>query len=59
MKFQAKHQGKWIAAKDDKIIADAVSLNKLMRKVQKTEDPKNLKFSLVPKGYIAGFSNEI
>ncbi|MEK9132526.1 MAG: DUF5678 domain-containing protein [Patescibacteria group bacterium] len=54
MKFQAKHQGKWVAAKDDKIIADASSLNKLMQKVQKTEDPKYLKFSLVPRGYIAG-----
>ena len=54
MKFQPRHQGKWVAAKDDKIIADADSLNKLMKKVQKTEDPKNLKFSLVPRGYIAG-----
>lgn len=54
MKFQAKHQGKWVAAKNDRIIADADSLNKLMKKVQKTEDPRDLKFSLVPKGYIAG-----
>lgn len=54
MKFREKHQGKWVAAKDDKIIADASSLNKLMQKVQKIEDPKDLKFSLVPKGYIAG-----
>lgn len=53
MKFQVQHQGKWVVAKNDKVIADANSLNKLMRKVQK-EDPKNLKFSLVPKGYIAG-----
>lgn len=54
MKFQAKHQGKWVAAKNDKIIAEAKSLNKLVDKVQKTEDPENLKFSLVPKGFIAG-----
>lgn len=54
MKFETKHQGKWIAAKNDKIIADSTSLNKLMQKVQKTEDPNNLKFSLVPKGFIAG-----
>lgn len=54
MKFTAKHQGKWIAAKDDKIIADALTLNKLMQKVKKTEDTKNLRFSLVPKGFIAG-----
>jgi len=54
MKFALKHQGKWVAAKDDKIIADATSLTKLVQKVQRTEDPKNLKFSLVPKGFIAG-----
>ena len=54
MKFQKQHLGKWVAAKDDKIIADAKSLNKLLQKVQKTENPNNLKFSLVPKGYIAG-----
>lgn len=53
MKFQARHQGKWIAAKNNKIIANANTLNKLMQKVQK-EDHKDLKFSLVPKGYIAG-----
>ncbi|NIA02361.1 MAG: hypothetical protein GWP15_03180 [Nitrospirae bacterium] len=54
MKFEAKHQGKWVAAKDDKIIANAPSLNKLMQKIQKKENPDNLKFSLVPKGFIAG-----
>ena len=54
MKFQAQHQGKWVAAKDDRIIADADTLNKLMQKVQKTENPKYLTFSLVPRGYIAG-----
>lgn len=60
MKFQAKHQGKWVAAKDDKIIADANSLSKLIEKLQKTKAPKNLKFSLVPRGYIAGkTTNEI
>ena len=54
MKFQKKHLGKWVAAKDETIIADAKSLNLLMRKVQKRKDPQNLKFILVPKGYIAG-----
>lgn len=54
MKFIAKHQGKWVAAKNDKIIADASTLTKLIKKVEKTEHPDNLKFSLVPKGYIAG-----
>jgi len=56
MKFQSKHRGKWVAAKGEKIIADAKSFTKLMQKVQKTEDPSKLKFSLVPKGFIAGFN---
>ncbi len=54
MKFEAKHQGKWVAAKQEKIIAEANSLKKLIDKTQKTEDLKNLKFSLVPKGIITG-----
>lgn len=54
MKFQAKHQGKWVASQDDEIIADAKSLTKLIKKIQKTKNLKDLKFSLVPKGYIAG-----
>jgi len=54
MKFKAKYQGKWIAAKDDKIISNAGSLNQLRKKVGKQENPDNLKYSLVPKGFIAG-----
>lgn len=54
MIFQAKHAGKWVAAKGDKIIADAKTLTKLMAKVKKKEDPKKLEYSLVPRGYIAG-----
>ncbi len=51
MTFQAKHQGKWVAAKNDKIIAVGKSLKKLMQKVKNHGD---FKFSLVPKGFIAG-----
>ncbi len=54
MKFGIKHQGKWVAAKNDKIIADATSLSGLIQKVQKKGNPSDLKFSLVPKGFIAG-----
>lgn len=56
MKFQAKYQGKWIAAKNDKVIADASTLEKLIKKVQQKEDVSKLKFSLVPKGYMAGLN---
>ncbi len=51
MKFNAQHQGKWVAAKNNKIIAVGKSLKKLMQKVK---NPGSFKFSLVPKGYIAG-----
>lgn len=54
MKFQAKHLGKWVAAKNDKIIAVADSLKRVMQKAKKMETLEDLKFSLVPKGYIAG-----
>lgn len=54
MKFEAKHQGKWVAAKDNKIVASAASLNVLLKKVGKTEDPATLTYSLVPKAFIAG-----
>ncbi len=54
MKFEAKYQGKWVAFKGKKIVADSESLKKLITKIQKTEDPQKLKYSLVPKGFIAG-----
>lgn len=54
MKFKAQHRGKWVAAKDDEIIDSAKSLTKLVEQVSKKENPDNLKFSLVPKGFIAG-----
>ena len=55
MKFKVEHQGKWVAAKGEEIIADADSLKKLIKKVSKNTGSQNLKFSLVPKGFIAGY----
>jgi len=54
MKFESKHAGKWVAAKDDKVIATDKTLTKLMKKVKEKEDKSTLKFALVPKGFIAG-----
>lgn len=45
MKFKAKHQGKWVAAKDDKIIADATSLNKF--KVSFNGKKKELEITII------------
>lgn len=52
MKFEAKHQGKWVAAKNDKVIAGSTSLNKLIKKLENKEDLANIRFSLVPRGFI-------
>jgi hypothetical protein len=54
MKYEKKHAGKWIAAKKDKVIASDTTLNKLMKKVEKTERKEEIKFALIPKGFIAG-----
>ena len=54
MRYTKAQAGKWVASKDDKVIASDVTLTKLMLKVKKRKDSKNLMYSLVPKGYIAG-----
>jgi len=54
MKFSLKHAGKWVAIRDNKIIADGKTLNKVMVKVEKEKDKEKLRYTLVPKGYMAG-----
>lgn len=51
MKFEAKHLGKWVAIKNEKVVASGTSLKKLTKKV---ETQKNVRFTLIPKGLIAG-----
>lgn len=54
MKFQSIHAGKWVAAKDDKVIASDKTLGKLKKKIGIKESAEEIKFVLIPKGYIAG-----
>ncbi len=54
MKFSLKHAGKWVAIKNNKVIADGKTLNKVLTKVENIKDKENLKYTLVPKGYMAG-----
>lgn len=54
MKFEKVHLGKWVATKGQKIIASEKSLNKLMKKVSKKEKSKKIRYTLVPKGLLAG-----
>lgn len=55
MKFDKQYLGKWIAAKDNKVIETDKTLAALMRKVSDRKDSNQLKFVLIPKGHIAGF----
>jgi hypothetical protein len=54
MKFEAKYSGKWVATKNNKVIASGKSLNKLVKKVEKKKDSEKYRYTLVPKGLIAG-----
>lgn len=54
MKYTKAQAGKWVASKDDKVIASDKTFAKLILKVKKRKDSKTLMYSLVPKGYIAG-----
>ncbi|MCK5471935.1 hypothetical protein KAI54_01980 [Candidatus Gracilibacteria bacterium] len=54
MKFKAEHAGKWIVAKDEKIVAVDKTFTKLKKRVIDRVDFGELRFALVPKGHIAG-----
>ena len=56
MRFDAKHAGKWVATKGEKIVDSGRSLKALMRRTSKRTDQSSVRFSLVPKGPMAGFS---
>lgn len=51
MKIDNKYGGKWVALKNDKVVASDKSLSKLTKKVEKQKDAF---FMLVPNGLIAG-----
>lgn len=54
MQYEAKHAGKWVVSKDEKVIAAETTLTKLKKKIKDREDFSELRFALIPKGYIAG-----
>jgi hypothetical protein len=54
MKIEKKYLGKWVAAKNDKIIAADKTLTKLREKVGKKENMEQIKFALIPASFIAG-----
>ena len=54
MKFDKKYLGKWVASKNDKVLAADKTLTKLMNKVKKEKDMEQIIFTLIPSTYIAG-----
>ena len=48
MQFSKKFAGKWVAVKDEKVIASSGKLKTLMSKVQKRKDMASLQFDAVP-----------
>lgn len=53
MKFTKQHAGKWVATKDDKVIASGKKLAAVMKKVPKNN--KEVRFALIPPaGFFAG-----
>ena len=53
MKYAAQYAGKWVAAKENKILASGTTLRIVKEKVKK-EHPEEIRFVLVPKGIMAG-----
>lgn len=54
MEFSKKHAGKWVAVKNQKVIAMNVSFAELRKQLKKMPKKANISFDLVPNGHIAG-----
>lgn len=54
MKIEKKYTGKWVAIKNNKVIASEVTLNRLNQLIQNRKDKSSLHFSLIPNGLISG-----
>ncbi|OGJ62256.1 hypothetical protein A3C37_04230 [Candidatus Peribacteria bacterium RIFCSPHIGHO2_02_FULL_53_20] len=54
MIFSKKNAGKWVASKNEKVVATSKNLKTLLKKVEKRDDRKKLWFDLVPKAPFIG-----
>lgn len=54
MKIEAKYAGKWVAIKNEKVVASDDSLAALDKKIEKMKNRTNLRYTLFPKGLFAG-----
>lgn len=53
MKFDKKYTGKWVAVKNDKVVASDLTLTKLSKKLG-TKNSQEYRITLIPKGLISG-----
>lgn len=56
MKYTKQQAGKWVAVKENKVIATGKDFAPLQRKIVKRKDSADVRFSLVPKGMITGMA---
>ncbi|HLD71353.1 MAG TPA: DUF5678 domain-containing protein [Candidatus Peribacteraceae bacterium] len=54
MKYGKQHAGKWVAVKNEKVIAISTEFASLRKKISSRKDAEQVRFSLVPEGYITG-----
>ena len=54
MRYKQQHAGKWVAVKNDKIIATSSKFAPLKKKMADRKDAASVRFALVPKGMITG-----
>lgn len=54
MKFTKAHAGKWVATKNEKVVATDKGFLSLFKKMKARKDSDQISFDLVPKGKITG-----
>lgn len=56
MVFTAKHAGKWVASKGNRVVETARKLETLLKKVEKRSDKASIRFDKVPSKSFIGAS---
>ncbi len=54
MRYKKAHAGKWVAVKENKVIAVSKDFSPLKKKVSTRKDVASIRYALVPKGFITG-----
>ena len=54
MRYKKEHAGKWVAVKNNKVVATDREFAPLQKKVAARKDASSIRFTLIPKGMITG-----